>query len=356
MINFLGYVHLLKISKLSSIDFNLWDEYVKQHSDASPYHLIAFLHTIEKSYSLRSCYLIAKQQEKVVGVLPIAIFKSLTMQKRFCSLPFCDVGNCLAESIAIKNSLIMHAEQIKNQCGITIWDYRDCQELSKLERFSEISKEQAKVRMILPLPKTSEKLLKGFKAKLRNQIRKAQKNELKVEINSANCIDDFFYVYSQNMKTLGSPPHSLSWFETLSAHYKTDLNVVVIKHNQQPVAAGIQLISGKNCSIPWASSLRKYNSLNGNMLLYWNLLELAIDNRCTYFDFGRSTFAGSTYKFKKQWGAFPLALQWQQNDGIPLITNNNVRLTRKLLAIFWSQLPMPFSNWLGAKLRKFIAL
>ncbi|MEZ5583585.1 MAG: GNAT family N-acetyltransferase [Candidatus Competibacteraceae bacterium] len=62
--------------------------------------------------------------------------------------------------------------------------------------------------------------------------------------------------------------------------------------------------------IPWASSLRKYNSLSPNMLLYWSVLEFACKKGYRIFDFGRSTPGEGTYRFKEQWGAKPVQLYW----------------------------------------------
>jgi len=47
------------------------------------------------------------------------------------------------------------------------------------------------------------------------------------------------------------------------------------------------------------------------MLMYWHLLQRAIDRKQRVFDFGRSTSDGSTFKFKQQWGAEPEPAVWQ---------------------------------------------
>ena len=164
------------------------------------------------------------------------------------------------------------------------------------------------------------------------------------------------------MKVLGSPPHSFSWFEYLKKYYKDDMQIVIIKFNKQPVAAGVLLRANDHCSVPWASSLRKYNYLNANMLLYWQLLRLAIKNQCSQFDFGRSSYGENTYKFKKQWGAKPLLLKWnsmflannqEQPNNIQI---NKFVLLRPLIAKAWSFLPLPFTVFIGSKIRKFISL
>ena len=63
--------------------------------------------------------------------------------------------------------------------------------------------------------------------------------------------------------------------------------------------------------VPWASSIRDYNSLCPNHLLYWHILDAAVADGCAVLDFGRSTPNEGTFKFKEQWGAQPVPLHWE---------------------------------------------
>ena len=47
------------------------------------------------------------------------------------------------------------------------------------------------------------------------------------------------------------------------------------------------------------------------MLMYWHLLERAVERGQGTFDFGRSSPESNTYQFKKQWGAVPAPAEWQ---------------------------------------------
>ena len=63
--------------------------------------------------------------------------------------------------------------------------------------------------------------------------------------------------------------------------------------------------------VPSAGALRSYNHTCANMLLYWNLLQRSVERGQAVFDFGRSSQDSPTFRFKKQWGAEPVAAQWQ---------------------------------------------
>ncbi len=221
-----------------------------------------------------------------------------------------------------------------------------------------------KVRLLLDLPATSEELMTSFKSKLRSQIRKAEKNGLTVELgNSQQLLDNFFEVFSCNMKDLGSPTHSKKWFAEIIKNYGNKTIIGIIQHQDTAVGAGIVLQIGNKASIPWASTKREYNRFSPNMLLYWSLLKHSTDNGLKTFDFGRSSYGEGTYKFKEQWGARPVPLAWktiQENDhrtSKEQASNSISKLKfRSLVETIWRQLPLAATTLLGPKLRKYISL
>ncbi len=131
-----------------------------------------------------------------------------------------------------------------------------------------------------------------------------------------------------------------------------------------PAAAGVVLIHPSTMSIPWASSLRRYNRLNPNMLLYWIFLSLAIDSGCRCFDFGRSTPGEGTYRFKEQWGARPRQLYWYDftGNGKAVAATpdheqpDDSRSHRHRAADLWRRIPLTGANWAGPRIRKYISL
>ena len=143
--------------------------------------------------------------------------------------------------------------------------------------------------MILDLPESSEALWSSFKSKLRSQIRKPRKEGLTFRMGSSELIDSFYQVFSRNMKDLGSPVHAKKWFQAVLDYFGERAHVGIVYREDLPMASGIVLDCRQTVSIPWASTLREYNSLSPNMLLYWGFLEYACSSGFKTFDFGRST-------------------------------------------------------------------
>jgi lipid II:glycine glycyltransferase (peptidoglycan interpeptide bridge formation enzyme) len=124
--------------------------------------------------------------------------------------------------------------------------------------------------------------------------------------------------------------------------------VLVISSEGRPVAASLVHWYGQRIEVPWASSLREFNPLCANVLLYWQMLRFAIDRGFRSFDFGRSTFGEGTYHFKKQWGAEPSELVWEywMADGrMPEINPKNPKF--ELAIRTWQRLPLPVASALG---------
>jgi len=328
---------------------------VQKHKGHSPYHLFGWLAAIEVAYSHNVYYFVAKQNSKVVGVLPLVDIHIPLKGSSLCSLPFCDVGGCLADNLEVQIALEQKTAELKEQLNSKSIEYRERAEINEEAEF-----EGRKVSMLLPLPATSDELFSGFKSKLRSQIRKAEKNGLSYEVGTnQQFIDEFYEVFSENMLRLGSPVHSKKWIESICEQYKERCIIAVVKSEGVPVGAGIVLFSCDKACIPWASTRAEYNRLSPNMMLYWALLKFVTAKGCKEFDFGRSTFNEGTFRFKQQWGAKPTLLEWRK-DNVQSASQtgivNSTSSIKSLVENIWKKLPLTVANTIGPKLRRYISL
>src|SRR5262249_25684722 len=126
-----------------------------------------------------------------------------------------------------------------------------------------------------------------------------------------DLLPEFYVVFSQNMRDLGTPVYGRGLFASILKHFPAEAELCVVRAERRPASAALLLHGRGVTEVPSASSLRQYNSTCANMLMYWNPLDRAIQRGQAVFDFGRSTVDGSTYRFKKQWGAVPEPAVWQ---------------------------------------------
>lgn len=104
--------------------------------------------------------------------------------------------------------------------------------------------------------------------------------------------------------------------------------------------------------VPWASSLRRYNPLCPNVLLYWEMLKFAIGQGVVTFDFGRSTPLEGTYQFKAQWGAEAQPLYWEYWLAEGACLPDRSPKNRKFEAVIavWQRLPVAVTRRLGPRI------
>jgi FemAB-related protein (PEP-CTERM system-associated) len=210
-----------------------------------------------------------------------------------------------------------------------------------------------KVAMRLALPDNADALFEGFKAKLRSQIRRPAKAGARPQLINGNNvverdIESFYKVFAENMRDLGTPVFPKSLFrETLRA-FGDQAWLVIVWLDGHPAAVGLMVGFGDTIEMIWASSLRCFNRLSVNMLLYWEAMRTAIDQGYQIFDFGRSTIDGAAHRFKAQWGALPTPLHWHylgSKENIPDISPANARFHLAVRA--WKRLPTPIANRIG---------
>ncbi len=347
----------ITISLLDTVtDADAWNRYVDSNTAACIHHRAEWRDILKQTYGHESIYLCAHDHsKKIVGILPLVQIKSRLFGNQLVSMPFFQRGGALADTAEIEQALIQKAITHGKKLGVDHIEYRD--DISREYLSDKLSVQTHKVNMVLSLPETREDLWQGFTAKLRAQIRRPQREEVETCIGSSELLNDFYHVYSRNMRDLGSPVQSKELIRNSLDIFPENSWLVVIKYKQRPVAAAFLLAFGDTMEIPLASTVRDVNHLSMNMLLYWEVLSLAIEKNYSRFDFGRSSKDAGTYRFKQQWGAKPKQLYWHywlgQAETPPSLNPSSPKYA--LVIATWKRLPVWFTRWLGPKLVKNIA-
>jgi FemAB-related protein (PEP-CTERM system-associated) len=345
----------MKIRAATDRDRTAWDAYVLRHVNGLAYHRYAWKEAVEQAYGFAGRYLMAETDGRLRGVLPLIHFRGPLWPGKLVSLPYCDVGGPLADDAATERSLVASAQTLLRQSRTKGLDLR----VSGAQGRDGLKDEVRKVRQVLDLPENSEALLAGFKAKLRSQVLKPGRDGLTFRFGDVDLMTDFYAVFTENMRDLGSPVHSREWFVAILRHFGQDARVgVVYAASGEPAAGALVLSHGTTLTVPWASSLRRFNRQNPNMLLYWRLLSFAADGGYRLFDFGRSTPGEGTYRFKKQWGARDIPLVWREfsPQGRERRSDGSRTPGRERLEALWTRMPLVLCNFLGPRIRRYVSL
>lgn len=320
-----------------------WDAYVARHPLGTVDHLWGWRAVFRQVFGHDSEYLVARRDSAIVGVLPLVLFKSRLFGRSVVSLPMLNYGGLLTDSPEIAAPLVARAGEIAR--GF----HASHVELRHQIRLTGLPAKQHRVSVRLPLPERSETLWHGLDRKVRNQVRKAQKSGFTVRWGGSEAVEDFYRVFSENMRDLGTPVYSRRLFSFVLTQFPERSRICIVSHDGRPVAGGFTLSLNGTTLVPWASSLKTYRQLCPNMLLYWSMIEQAIHQGARVFDFGRSSPDGGTLLFKTQWGGIPEPQFWEylllSATAIPDQGPTNGRFNMAIE--MWKRLPLPIANATG---------
>ena len=326
------------------------ETYLADHPAASIWHRPVVSAFIESTYGHRTRYLCAlDDQQKVVGVLPLVQLTSRLFGNFLVSMPYFNYGGVLADNQEIASRLIEQADQWRQQLNASHLELRFCQnnDLGLPQRTD-------KVTFWLSLPESINDLWNSFDPKVRAQVRRGQREMNGLTIGGLELLDEFYQVFSVNMRDLGTPVYGKDFFRNLMQTLEGQAWLVVAKIEGRAVGCAFLTGYRDRMEIPWASTLRKYNHTSINMSMYWKILEFAVQRGFAVFDFGRCSRDAGTYRFKQQWGAQPLTLFWDYvlpaGDSLPLLNPGNPKF--RLMIAVWQRLPVRLANLLGPHIVK----
>jgi serine/alanine adding enzyme len=287
----------------------------------------------------------AVEGDQIRGLLPLAHVRSLLFGRFLVSLPYLNYGGVLADDDQAVRLLIDRAVQLADQLRVR---YLELRHEAAIDHPALTHRLNSKVHMRLPLPRGAEELWNGLDAKVRNQVRKGQKSGLTVAWGGEELLAEFYAIFSHNMRDLGTPVYSRRLFQAILRQFPDRAELCVVRADHQAAGAALLLHGWGITEVPSASTLRRYNSTCANMLLYWHLLERALQRNQALFDFGRSSADSNTSRFKKQWGALPFPATWQyrvRQGSVGEMRPDNPRYQRFIR--LWQRLPVSLTRLLG---------
>ncbi|MDX2253599.1 MAG: FemAB family PEP-CTERM system-associated protein [Nitrospira sp.] len=328
-----------------------WAQYVLRAPAATLGHDWKWRAIIRNAYGHDSVYLIARQAGVVRGILPLIVVDSPLLGTSLASMPFLDYGGICADDQGVVHRLVQEVRRLGASSTSTAIELRQMTEVPDLPE-----PRRDKVTMMLDLTGGEAGIWKALPAKVRNQVRKAEKSGLSTVVGGRELVEEFYRVFVVNMRDLGSPVHGLSFFTGMATEFGSQLRVRLVCEGNKTVGGLISLCFKDKVIVPWASALREYFPKCPNNLLYWH----EILDRCAQgfkqFDFGRSSVGSGTYDFKRQWGAEPAPLFWyeltmrnRQGNAI-----NGTSLKYRLLRGTWQRLPLGVTATLGPRIRKYL--
>ena len=324
-----------------------WDDYVNSRPESSNYHRWLWGDLVKETYGHEFYRLSATTDGAVHGVLPLCFVKSRLFGKFLLSMPFFSYGGVVADDEVVSDHLFRAASELAEGLGAGRIELRQ----GKVLPTSWVRK-SPKVTMQVQLPSTTDELWARLSSGMRNKIRGAKKNGLRVEWSGPEGLEQYYKVWSTNMRNLGSPAYPRSWFRNICTALPQETRFVTVWDGKDAVASGITHSFRDTIELPWSGSLPESRKKYSAVLLYWSLLEWAVQNGYRYVDLGRCTRGGGTYEFKRHFGCSETPLHWYYwyAPGCSVtetqLDNPRYRFATKV----WQHLPLAVANQLGPRI------
>ncbi len=325
-------------------DASAWDNFVAQHPDGTPFHLLAWKRTIEQSFGFHATYLVASEGERLTGILPLFLVQNI-LGKLLLSSPFAVYGGILAHGDLVRRSLHARAIDLGTELGVDRIELRNsvprqCVTAPNVYRY---------VAFTQYLTSDEAALLESLPKKTRNVVRKSLKQGFETRYHAG--LPDFEDLYAKNMRRLGTPCFPSAYFANIVRNFGEKVDVREVWRDGKLMAASLNFLFRDDMHIYYAASDTKYNALGPNTFMYFDHLCWAGRNGFTSFDFGRCKRGTGVFDFKSHWKTVMRELPYEvipiRCKEIPNLSPTNPKFG--LVIRMWRKIPLWLTRLIGPR-------
>lgn len=325
-----------------------------QHPDATFSHHPGWVDVLREAYGRRVLFLVARNGNgSLAGVIPVVDLSSSLFGKQWVSLPYQDYGGPLVSNPAAETALVEALKRKASAHGCRL-EIRSGRPMT-----SYPAPENDKVAMTLSLEGfTEETYWKKLNARVRNQVRKAEKSDVTLKRGDLDQLDPFYSVFCANSRNQGSPVHARQFFASI-LHHIPGSEIVTAWREGRCIGGLVRIRFRGVMAIPWAATLKDERVYCPNHAMYYDSIRTALLEGLRVLDFGRSSRGEGTFRYKTQWLAEASPLAWYpfdvQGNALDEVSHPQSSLKLRWGSVVWSHLPLRLVNWLGPRLRHSLA-
>jgi len=329
-----------------------WDTFVRSHLHGSVFHLTAWQRLIQGTFGYEPKHIIARSSSggELCGVLPLFFVRSLIFGRLLVSTPHAAYGGILANSDVAAHALFTRAREIAKELGVQFLELRS---------FGNPVKEEGIVQRDLYVTfrqHLRENVHENFLAipkKTRAEIREGIRKELEFRVDAIGP-DDFFNVYSRNLRDLGTPAFTRRLFANGQREFGPECKIFSTHWKGKLVGAVWNLFYKDEVVPYYGASIREYNHLAVSNFMYWMVIKYSVENGYKSLDFGRSKKGTGSFNFKKRWGMDMSDLRYQyvliRRREMPDTSPFNPKFSLPIQ--IWRKLPLRLTNSVGPFISK----
>ncbi len=353
----------LRVRELLPGEDARWDAFVSRHPLGTFFHLTGWSRVVRETFRHTAHPLVVEQGRRWLGVLPLFLTRSPFLGRNLVSVPYAVYGGVLADDEAAQAALLARASELGRQLGVGYVELRHLE-----ARPGDRARSDLYVTFRCDLPEDPADVMARVPKKARAEVRRARAPaapaadgkppQYGIVVTPDGSVDELFDLFAENKRRLGSPSLPRRWFRGLADEFG---KAVVIHRAVEPsgrtLAAVMSFCFRDTVYAYYSGSLTGVNDTGVNNLIYCGIMEWAVQQGYTRFDFGRSRADSGPARFKKNMGFESEPLHYEYvllgaGAKLPEFHPSNPRL--ELPRRLWSKLPMCAANLLGARLSRYI--
>lgn len=314
------------------------DAFVRDATEATPFHLTAWSRAVQRGCGQRARYLVAQRADgAIAGVLPLTEMRSPLFGKALVSTGFGVDGGVLGDGV---ESLAAGAWGLAERLGCPSVELRGgpapdgwtVDDTAYLGFARDLAADDAAELLAIP-------------RKQRAEVRRALGFDLEVVTGGEALLRDHYRVYAESVRNLGTPVFPAGLFRAVAAGLDSD--VLTVRHQGHAVASVLSLYFRGTVYPYWGGGTAGARALRANDRMYFALMGHARARGCSRFDFGRSKTGTGAAAFKKNWGFAPTVRSYATRSSGPAREVNPLNPKYAMMVATWKRLPLPVATLMG---------
>lgn len=295
----------MQVSLLNATLTSQYNEFLNHCNNAMVYYSLSFKRLLEDTLQCNSHYLVALNQDKICGILPLML-RGGRYGEILNSLPFYGSnGGILADNDEARDCLLeAYNEYCKNFASATYITNPFLEDSAiaipkESLPYDFVDSRIGQIATLLP----EEELLKSFAPSARRNIAKAIRNGISIKLSQ-----DFEFLYQthfQNITSINGIPKPKYFFESLlKCCDNKEYKLYVAEFQGETIAGLLCFYYGNVVEYYTPALLGEYRTLQALPLIVFRAMNEAYNNGYKWWNFGGTwALQDGVYRFKSKFGA-----------------------------------------------------
>lgn len=329
-----------------------WDGLLDSHPASSIFHTRGWLKALKATYGYAPvAFTTSPPTAELTNAIVGCEVGGWRHKRRLVSLPFSDHCAPLAGEAEL-TQLLVHLEHAVDNGRYSYVEVRGAASAEVAPEAFLISGRFALHKLDLQ-PAVSELLQSCHADCIQRKIRRAIREGVTCEHGrSPGLLTQFYQLVLKTRRRHGLPAQPIEWFRNIIKYLDTQATVRIASKDGRPIAGIFTLQHKHALTYKYGCSDRKYSSLGGTQLLFWDAIRAARRDGLQEMDMGRSDFDNpGLIKFKDRWNASRETLTYCR---YPMTRSTDTRGQGPIGKYVWSHAPESLIEAAGRILYRYL--